>query len=422
VYDVSRWGRFQDSDEAACYEFLCKRAGIRVHYCAEAFQNDGSTASAFLKMVKRTMAGEYSRELSAKVLVGQCRLAANGFKIGGRAGFGLRRLLLDCNGRPKMVLQDGEHKNLQSDRVTYTLGPEEEVRVVREIYSMFLDQNFAPHKIARLLNERGVRYGQFGPWQAKQIGLILTHPKYTGCAVFNRTTMKLKGKTVANAREQWVVKPNVFAAIIPQDVFDRVQTKLDNIVCRRSNERLLEDLRGCITIHGRPFPAGNHAPNMASATTYHYRFGGRMEAYKLIGYHPARCTPEVVENRRKVAALRSEVIDLLRQGFLASGVQVVERKWRFRVRGHGNFMVATARSYETRTGPMRWKVTNKRLPTDHGVIVIRLQRGNASIRDFVLYKKAPITSWGFTLPDTLPESETTIHQSVADLIEAIAAR
>src|SRR5205823_14066438 len=24
VYDVSRWGRFQDSDEAACYEFLCR--------------------------------------------------------------------------------------------------------------------------------------------------------------------------------------------------------------------------------------------------------------------------------------------------------------------------------------------------------------------------------------------------------------
>jgi len=32
VYDVSRWGRFQDTDEAAHYEFLCKQAGIPVHY------------------------------------------------------------------------------------------------------------------------------------------------------------------------------------------------------------------------------------------------------------------------------------------------------------------------------------------------------------------------------------------------------
>lgn len=29
VYDISRWGRFQDTDESAHYEFLCKRAGIR---------------------------------------------------------------------------------------------------------------------------------------------------------------------------------------------------------------------------------------------------------------------------------------------------------------------------------------------------------------------------------------------------------
>lgn len=30
VYDVSRWGRFQDTDEAAHYEYLCKRAGIQI--------------------------------------------------------------------------------------------------------------------------------------------------------------------------------------------------------------------------------------------------------------------------------------------------------------------------------------------------------------------------------------------------------
>src|SRR5271167_3068191 len=28
VYDVSRWGRFQDTDEAAHWEFVCKQAGV----------------------------------------------------------------------------------------------------------------------------------------------------------------------------------------------------------------------------------------------------------------------------------------------------------------------------------------------------------------------------------------------------------
>jgi DNA invertase Pin-like site-specific DNA recombinase len=71
VYDVSRWGRFQDADESAYYEYICRRAGISVHYCAEQFDNDGSPVATIVKGVKRAMAGEYSRELSAKVFAGQ---------------------------------------------------------------------------------------------------------------------------------------------------------------------------------------------------------------------------------------------------------------------------------------------------------------------------------------------------------------
>lgn len=34
VYDISRWGRFPDPDEAAVYEQTCKRRGVRIIYCA----------------------------------------------------------------------------------------------------------------------------------------------------------------------------------------------------------------------------------------------------------------------------------------------------------------------------------------------------------------------------------------------------
>jgi uncharacterized protein len=68
VYDVSRWGRFQDADESAYYEYVCRRSGVEIRYCAEQFENDGSVASTIVKTVKRAMAGEYSRELSAKVI------------------------------------------------------------------------------------------------------------------------------------------------------------------------------------------------------------------------------------------------------------------------------------------------------------------------------------------------------------------
>jgi len=95
VYDISRWGRFQDADESADYEYRCRQRGISVHYCAEQFDNDGSPVSTIVKGVKRAMAGEYSRELSAKVFAGQCRLIELGFRQGGMAGYGLRRMRIE---------------------------------------------------------------------------------------------------------------------------------------------------------------------------------------------------------------------------------------------------------------------------------------------------------------------------------------
>src|SRR3984957_14954183 len=156
VYDVSRWGRFQDADESAYYEYICRRAGVSVHYCAEQFENDGSPMSSVMKTMKRTMAGEYSRELSSKVFQGACRLIQMGFKQGGTAGFGLRRVLVDQSGQQKAVLKMGEHKSLQTDRVILIPGPDEEVKTVRWMYSAFVDEGKSESEIAKTLNAQGV--------------------------------------------------------------------------------------------------------------------------------------------------------------------------------------------------------------------------------------------------------------------------
>jgi DNA invertase Pin-like site-specific DNA recombinase len=110
VYDVSRWGRFQDVDESGYYEYICKRAGVNVEYCAEQFANDGSPIAAIIKALKRAMAAEYSRELSVKTFAGLSRIVELGFRPGGTAGYGYRRLLVDQNGKPKCVLANGERK------------------------------------------------------------------------------------------------------------------------------------------------------------------------------------------------------------------------------------------------------------------------------------------------------------------------
>jgi DNA invertase Pin-like site-specific DNA recombinase len=94
VYDVSRWGRFQDTNESAHYEFLCKSAGVPVHYCAEIFANDGSLSSLIMKALKRTMAGEYSRDLGVRVFAGMKRLTLLG--VQNRRCTGLRTATNAC--------------------------------------------------------------------------------------------------------------------------------------------------------------------------------------------------------------------------------------------------------------------------------------------------------------------------------------
>jgi hypothetical protein len=39
VCDVSRWGRFQKTDESAVYEYACQQAGVFVHEQCRSFSN-----------------------------------------------------------------------------------------------------------------------------------------------------------------------------------------------------------------------------------------------------------------------------------------------------------------------------------------------------------------------------------------------
>ena len=54
VYDVSRWGRFQDADESAYYAYICRRAGVLVHYCAEDPECEGIVVSTIVKSIKKS--------------------------------------------------------------------------------------------------------------------------------------------------------------------------------------------------------------------------------------------------------------------------------------------------------------------------------------------------------------------------------
>ena len=289
VYDVSRWGRFQDSDESAHYEYVCKRAGIRVVYCAEQFENDGSPVSTIVKGVKRAMAGEYSRELSSKVFAGQCRLIELGYRQGGAPGFGLRRMLLDQSGRKKGELSRGEHKSLQTDRVVLVPGPGKEVEVIKSIYTWFIEKELTEAQIASRLNASGIPAEQGGPWTRGLVHGVLTNEKYIGNNLFNRTSFKLKQIHVLNPPDLWVRKEGAFDALVDKQVFYTAQGIILGRHRRFSNEELLDKLRALF--HQRGYLSGiviNESEATPSASAYISRFGSLIRAYSLVGFHPQR--------------------------------------------------------------------------------------------------------------------------------------
>ena len=284
VYDVSRWGRFQDTDEAAHYEFLCKSAGVPIHYCAETFVNDGSMPSSIMKTLKRVMAGEYSRELGVKVIAGQKRLAQLGFKQGGIPGYGLRRLLVSENRTPKQLLAHGEMKSISTDRVVLVPGPACEIEEVREMFRKFTLDGMSFKAIARDLNWRGVPSIKNKQWTHGVVASLISHPKYVGCNVFNRTTMRLGAAPVPVPKSDWVVCPGAHEGIVDSNTFALAQ-EIRSRAAYKSNERLLEGLRSLLAVKGKlSNQIIDECADLPSSRTFWYRFGGFRRACELIGY------------------------------------------------------------------------------------------------------------------------------------------
>jgi len=386
VYDVSRWGRFQDADEAAHYEFQCKQADIKVIYCAEQFDNDGSPVATIVKGVKRAMAGEYSRELSAKVFAGQCRLIELGFRQGGPAGFGLRRSLLDQSGAFKAELKRGEHKSLQTDRVILRPGPAQEVDIVRRIYCWFVEDGHNEATIARRLNEDGITTDLGRQWTRGTVHQILTNEKYIGGNVYNRLSFKLKQRRVVNSPERWVRKPDAFEAIVPADLFFTAQGIVRARGRRHTDDELLTRLR---ELHqARGYLSGimiDETDGMASSTSYAHRFGSLIRAYSLVGFTPDR-DYHYIEINRFLRRLHPEIVQRTEAAMLSIGARIERDGSTDLLRVNGEFSVSLilARCQAGAGGRRRWK-----LRLDTGLcpditIAVRLNDTNEGPLDYYL--------------------------------------
>jgi len=287
VFDVSRWGRFQNTDIAAYYTGLCAIHGKPVIYTTIGFPMENDLMHMMRVNIERYQAANYSRELSGKVFKGCSKIASQGYRAGGTPPYALHRLLLDERRQPVQVLSPGQRKSIQNQRVTLAPGDLSQIAVVKRIFRAFTQGRKGPKQIACMLNAEGIPSPGDSEWTASAVIGILTNELYVGTMVYNKTTQRLKSPSHANPHCEWVLKADAFPAIIERSVFDDAQAILVKArvehAMKYSEADMVERLRG---IYGRYGTVRSsliaHESGMVSAGTYAHRFGGLSGAYQRL--------------------------------------------------------------------------------------------------------------------------------------------
>jgi len=415
VYDISRWGRFQDVDESAYYEFACRRAGISVAYCAEPFSNDGSPLATVLKGLKRAMAAEYSRELSAKVFNAQVRLTQAGFKQGGAAGYGLRRMSISAAGQPKGILYHGERKNMPSDRVTYAPGSDDEIAVIHRIYNMYLDERLPDIGIMARLNREGVATGLDRPWSAHLVKQVLTNEKYVGTMTFNRGTQRMRTIRRANDPSKWIRREGAFEGIVTRERFDEAVAERKRRRRHWTDDEMLDELRDIMVKHGKVTADLINAGDGPAVKSYALRFNGLASAMGLAGVSWPSLSQATITRYRMRCVTREVTAEFVRCATVAEAriECLTPRTWR--LNGVAVRLLCTRCRYE-RSHPC-WKVTVAHDPPVDFVVWVRMDQANTSVARLYLIPAEDFPTHQYLWPSsrTLPSYEKYAHPSLAGM-------
>jgi hypothetical protein len=332
------------------------------------------------------MAGEYSRELSVKVFAGQCRLIENGFRQGGPAGFGLRRMLIDEHGNRKGILRHGEYKSLQTDRVILVPGPTHEIKTVNMIYKKFVHDGLSESEIAKLLNGRRILSDLKRPWTRGSIRQVLTNEKYIGNNVYNRSSFKLKVKRVKNPPEMWIRSDGAFEAIVDTQLFYQAQGIMLERNRRFTDEEMLDRLKHLYRTHGKL--SGiliDETEGMPSSAAYRTRFKGLVRAYRLVGYTPERDYQYIRINKFLRRLHKDIIANAIHQIQDFGGF--VERDQRtdlLTINEEISASIVVARCWQTPAGSLRWLIRFDLGLSPDITVALRMDAANSAPIDYYL--------------------------------------
>ena len=287
-YDVSRWGRFQDTDLSALYDAQCSQHGKKVIYTAHGMVNEENEADKLLNLLRKNIdryqAADYSRGLSKKVLDGQIKVSQQGYRPGGPPPYGTYRLMLDEHKKPDRILQPGQRKAIQNGRIVLVPGDPTEIAIIKEIFRLFVEEDWSESQISGHLNAKNVPSPGGVQWSASSVHHVLTNEQYAGAAVFNKTTQKLKTPRRANPPEEWIVTPDSYKPpVIAPELFEKARDKINVRKRRFSPEEMQNIFRSVYDRYGMVSSSLVWSmENVPSRRQVHKQFGSMPEAFQSL--------------------------------------------------------------------------------------------------------------------------------------------
>lgn len=300
VYDVSRWGRFQDTDASAYYEYHCRLHGIDVRYVQEPFSGTDSPLAALFKNMKRTMAAEYSRELSAKTSAGQTLAVRKGFHLGTRPCLGTSRIAVSKADGTERALAPTDHKAARTEHMRWVQGPDHEIETVKRIFDLYANTELSVVKVAALLRAENIRTRNGRLISEWMLYSLLRSEAVLGNFVWGRAENK-KPRALDDPRvrrDDGFMKP-----IVSRATFDAVQAKL----ARRTHavltkDTILQQLRSALRLHPEMMRCELKAHGCACRETYKKHFGSLKAAWEAAG--ATQVHPRAIEYSSSTAATR----------------------------------------------------------------------------------------------------------------------
>ena len=281
VYDISRWGRFQDTDASAYYEYHCRLHGVDVRYVQEPFSAADSPLNALFKSLKRTMAAEFSRELAIKVRAGQFAAIENGYQVGTSPAIGFARIAISKADGSERLLGPNEHKAGHREHVRWVLGSQEEVSIVRRIFDLYANTEISVVDLAKKLRREGVTARGGRPITEWMLYGFLRSEAVVGNFVWGRAENK---KRRSEDDERFRRVSGFVEPIVSRETFDAVQVKLgrrQHVIYTR--EILLEQLRSALVRNPRLRAIDLKAHGCPCRETYRKEFGSLPAAWAAGG-------------------------------------------------------------------------------------------------------------------------------------------